>query len=76
MLLFAHVLGQRRTLRALQLFDIYFIACICLQQYKKKPQGRCLKLASEEVKRLVLPSYQPETSMGKSIMQLLSFGFN
>lgn len=75
---FSHrfVLPFARTLRAPQLFDIYFIACVCVQQYKEMTQGRCLKLASEEVRRLVLPLYQRQTSMGKSIMQLLSFGFN
>jgi len=65
-----------RTLRALQLFDIDFVACIGVQQYKKRIQGRCLKLASEEVTRLVPPLCQCETSTGKSIMKLLSFGFN
>lgn len=70
MLLFA------RTLRAPQLFGIYFIPCVCIQQYKKTTQGRCLKLASEEVRRLVPALHPPETSLGKSIMQLLSFGFN
>lgn len=70
------VLLLARTLRASQLFDIYFIACVSVQQYRKTTQGRCLKVASEEVRSLVPASCQPEISLGKSIMQLLSFGFN
>lgn len=73
MLPFAHI---EKNILSSAAFWYLLHRCVFVQQYKKKPEGWCLKLASEEVKRPVLPFYQPVTSMGKSVMQLLSFGFD